>query len=70
MHSFSVKVCKESRLNSIFKADSLDFVDFAAMANYWLQENCVPCSGANLTGDSNVTFEDLEILAQNWLSGK
>ncbi len=47
---------------------SIDFLDFAVLANHWLQTDCGPCEGADLTGDNNVTMADILPLAQNWLS--
>jgi hypothetical protein len=47
---------------------SIDFLDFAILANHWLQTNCGPCGGADLTGDNDVTMDDVSVLAQNWLS--
>jgi hypothetical protein len=46
----------------------VDFADFANLANRWSQTNCCSCDGADLTGDRQITFHDLRIMADNWLS--
>ena len=48
----------------------LGFSDFANFAQHWLESDCVDfplCSGADLTGDTNVNMDDLRVLGQNWL---
>jgi hypothetical protein len=48
----------------------LGFTDFANFAQHWLESDCVDfplCSGADLTGDTNVNMDDLRVLGQNWL---
>ena len=42
--------------------------DFALLSRQWLEKNCGPCSGADLTGDNNVTLADVLTLSQNWLT--
>jgi hypothetical protein len=42
--------------------------DFALLGRHWLDKNCGPCSGADLTGDNNVTLADVLVLSQNWLT--
>jgi hypothetical protein len=45
----------------------IDFLDFAMLANHWLETDCGPCAGADLSGDNNVTMADVGIFAENWL---
>jgi len=47
--------------------DGVNSADFALLAQYWLAEDCGDCNGADLTGDSKVDIEDLQVLAGNWL---
>lgn len=42
--------------------------DFALLSKNWLEKNCGTCSGADLTGDNNVTLADVLTLSQNWLA--
>ncbi|MHC4676854.1 MAG: glycoside hydrolase, partial [Planctomycetota bacterium] len=46
------------------KVDSKDFAIFAAQ---WRETDCNECSGADLTGNGEVNFEDLGVLAGCWL---
>jgi hypothetical protein len=44
--------------------------DLAGLAGQWLMTDCAdipPCGGADLDGDTNVTFSDFSVLAHNWL---
>jgi hypothetical protein len=43
--------------------------DFAVISQYWLQNGCDLCGGADLTGDGAVNFEDLLSFIDNWLFG-
>ncbi|AQT67148.1 hypothetical protein STSP2_00289 [Anaerohalosphaera lusitana] len=43
------------------------FKDLAIFSANWLDTNCRYCNGANLDWDSDVDFDDLEILASQWL---
>jgi len=45
----------------------VDWLDFAILANDWLQIGVG--LAADVTGDNNVDYHDLEILAGNWLCG-
>jgi hypothetical protein len=45
----------------------IDFSDFALLSNHWLETSCGPCAGADLTGDNNVTIDDVSVFAENWL---
>ena len=54
-------------LADINNDEHVDFLDFALLANQWLETDCGPCAGADLSGDSNVTMEDVSVFAQNWL---
>lgn len=46
-----------------------DFPDYAAFARYWQQSDCGNCGAADLTGDGNVTLDDLREFAGTWLTG-
>jgi len=46
----------------------VDFFDFATFAEQWLQRDCGPCAGADLTGNRQVGPEDLHELAEDWLT--
>lgn len=48
--------------------DKVDLVDFALFAPHWLSFDCGSCGGADLTGDSAVTLDDLFRFVQTWLS--
>ncbi|HUW18953.1 MAG TPA: serine protease [Sedimentisphaerales bacterium] len=52
----------------------VDLTDFAALAAHWLTDNCDIgnswCSGADVTSDKVVDFDDLQPLAAGWLAGK
>ena len=49
----------------------IDFKDFAALADRWLNENCSEtnnwCQGADVTLDRRVDFKDIAFLADCWL---
>jgi hypothetical protein len=45
----------------------VNFVDFAGFAEQWLRAGCGFCEGADLTGDGDVNFSDLEELVEVWL---
>jgi hypothetical protein len=47
----------------------VDLVDIAMFAPRWLDTRCDTCGGADLTGDGQVTPEDLWELADSWLAG-
>ncbi|MCF7954624.1 MAG: hypothetical protein K9M75_02365 [Phycisphaerae bacterium] len=54
--------------NVDINSDSIvDNGDFAVLASNWQQTGCDLCNGADLTGDGNVNFDDLLIVANNWL---
>jgi hypothetical protein len=45
--------------------------DLAGLVEHWLMTDCadIPaCGGADLDGDTNVTFSDFSVLAHNWLA--
>jgi hypothetical protein len=48
--------------------DIVNFADFAKLANRWSQTNCCACDGADLTGDGQITSDDLRWLALYWLN--
>lgn len=52
-----------------FSAGGINMIDFADFAEHWRERGCGFCGGADLTGDGNVDFSDLEKLAENWLAG-
>jgi len=48
----------------------VDFADFAILAEYWGDSNCLPpshCGGADLNGSGAVDMADLAIFAEHWL---
>ena len=49
----------------------IDMVDYAQFASRWRDNGCGSddCGGADLTGDGNVLFEDLEEFFYNWMAG-
>ena len=48
----------------------VNFIDFAAMGNKWMQaDSNLYCGGSDLTGDGLVNWKDLAALAENWLQG-
>ncbi len=46
----------------------VDFEDYSKFASYWNQSDCDTCGYADFTGDGKVSYEDLEELANSWLS--
>ena len=48
----------------------MDSVDFAILANYWLQSNPLVDIAPPPAGDGIVDFKDLIVLFENWLAGK
>ena len=48
---------------------SVDNLDFARLAQHWLETGCQDCWGADLTGDGNVGIDDLAKHCKNWLAG-
>jgi hypothetical protein len=46
----------------------VNFVDFAKLANRWTQTNCCACDGADMNGDSQITLDDLRLMALYWLN--
>ena len=45
----------------------VDFEDFALFGLWWLDTGCGSCGGADLTGEGDVTIDDLNIMVSNWL---
>lgn len=45
----------------------VDLDDFACFASQWRRTGCGQCDGADLTGDGNVDFTDLDEFSKNWL---
>ncbi len=56
-------------LANLDNAGGVTFSDFAKFGLFWLDTDCNNCGGADLTGDSNVMGDDLEVLAYDWLCG-
>ena len=53
------------------QSDSVDFTDFAILAQYWLDSNCGPadwCAGADFNKNTEVDSVDLAIMTEYWLS--
>jgi len=48
----------------------VDLVDFALFAVRWRKIDCGTCGAADFTGDAKVLADDLQILAENWLTGR
>lgn len=48
--------------------DRVDYLDLAALAGQWMQNECGLCEGADLTGDHSVGLSDLMILIEHWLA--
>jgi hypothetical protein len=52
------------------KSGSVDFADFALLAQYWLDSNCSPsdwCAGADFDRNSTADIVDFAILSWHWL---
>ncbi|MHC4436884.1 MAG: GLUG motif-containing protein [Planctomycetota bacterium] len=53
--------------------DGVNFIDFAFFASHWLDGMCNAanyyCEGTDLDHSGSVGFNDLEIFAENWLTG-
>ncbi|MCG8512593.1 MAG: aryl-sulfate sulfotransferase, partial [Halanaerobiales bacterium] len=45
----------------------VDMVDFARLAENWLDSDCGTCNEADLTGDEKIDINDLIILVKDWL---
>ena len=52
----------------IDKNKKVDLEDLNLFTARWLDTVCDACSGADLTGDGQVTLYDYQILAENWLA--
>jgi hypothetical protein len=52
----------------IDKNKKVNFDDLKLFTGRWLDAVCDTCSGADLTGDGQVTLFDFQILAENWLA--
>ena len=50
----------------------VNFVDFACLANYWMDTNCDVaddyCEGADYGQDGDVDVYDMFVLAYSWLN--
>jgi hypothetical protein len=52
------------------QSGSVDFSDFAILAQYWLDSNCSPsdwCAGADFNENTEIDFVDFAIMAEYWL---
>jgi hypothetical protein len=53
--------------------DGVNFIDFAFFAAHWMDDTCSAanyyCEGTDFDNSGSVGFTDLEIFADNWLSG-
>jgi hypothetical protein len=49
---------------------AVDFGDYCAVAEYWLETSCGFCGGADVTCDGDVDWDDLSELLDWWLCGK
>jgi len=47
--------------------DGVGFEDYAVFAQQWPNTACGDCSGADLTGDGNVDYYDLQLFVEQWL---
>jgi hypothetical protein len=45
----------------------IDLTDFALLSDHWLTFGCGACRGRDLSGDGNVTIDDLMLLVDFWL---
>ncbi len=48
--------------------ENWDLTDFAVLSEYWLENDCGVCGGADLTGEGYVGMADLQIFVENWLN--
>ena len=55
-------------LEDIDENGIVNFEDYSKFASYWNQSDCDTCGYADFTGDSKVSYEDLELFANSWLS--
>ena len=52
------------------ESGSVNFADFAILAQYWLDSNCGPadwCDGADFNKNTEVDFVDLAVMLEYWL---
>ena len=70
MRQAKCPVYMEFLRSGIDSSGGVNFVDFAWFAPYWLETSCGTCSGADLTCDGNVDWDDLGEFCNNWLVGK
>jgi parallel beta-helix repeat protein len=55
--------------SDIARSGHIDFLDFCLFATYWLDTNCGRCSGADLTCDGDVDFDDVQEFISHWMAG-
>lgn len=65
------RVCQE--LNpDIFPNDTIDFLDFSVLSQFWLSINCGYmngcCHGSDLNSDQHVDLKDIACLSLHWLN--
>lgn len=64
--SFSFTLPKQS-VTTFFVVPAFTLTDFAVLSEYWLENDCGICGGADLTGEGDVGMADLQIFVENWL---
>lgn len=48
---------------------TVNFIDFAKLAEYWLEDNCGMCGCADMSCNGKVDMDDLNTFSENWLNG-
>ena len=56
-------------LSEVVQLKETTLTEFAVISQYWLQNGCGTCGGADVTGDGTVNIADLALFIDNWLSG-
>ena len=46
----------------------VNFIDFARVAEYWLEDNCGMCGCADIVCNGKVDMDDLNMFVENWLT--
>lgn len=46
----------------------VNFIDFAKLAEYWLEDNCGMCGCADIVCNGKVDMDDLSTFVENWLA--
>ena len=55
--------------SDINRDGKVDLEDFSVLAGFWLETDCGPCGGADLTCDEHVLAGDFLEFAADWLAG-